>query len=362
MPIEYESAKEVLRAAFDAAEVHLLSDNASPAPSMQFSADIDVVFGSRTQAFREVLLGCLLARIQDKDINVRMPYVSLGSSAYNGRTLDERVVNPTLQERRIPSSRGPFLSVFRRMVSFVPATREGLRDRTAYDAFLAIIDFVDNTEHDEELNAVLEYVAFQFLRLREAAGVPLTRVHRMSLEQIAQLSALLLDTPSGGRLPVYMVVATFQAISRRFTLSWDVRWQGINVADSASGVGGDIEVASEGSTILVAEVTERTVDRNRIVATFNSKVGPHGIMDYLYFVSDPTQPEDAMQQVRRYFAQGHEINFVVVAEWISAVLATLGSAGRLVYLEALLELIDRDDTPVAVKSAWNDNVSRIIAG
>ena len=362
MPIEYDSAKDDLQAAFDAAEVYLLSNCAPTTPSQKVSDAIDVVFASRTQAFREVLLGCLLARIQDKCIDVRMPYVSQGDFAYNGRTLDERVVNPTLQEKRIPSSRGPFLSVFRRRVSFVPATREGLRDKTAYDAFLTIVDCVADIEDDDELRPVLECIAFQFLKLREAAGVPLTRVNRISLEQIAQLNVLLLDSPSGGRLPVYMVVATFQAVSKRFSLGWDIQWQGINVADSASGVGGDIQVMTGDSTILVAEVTERTVDRSRIVATFNSKVGPYGINDYLYFVGDKSQPEEAMEQARRYFALGHEINFVVVADWIKAVLATLSGIGRSFYIEALLELMDQADTPVAVKSTWNDSVSRVIAG
>lgn len=362
MAIEYDSAGDDLQAAFDAAEARLLSNSVPAPPTQRISDAIGVVFASRTQAFREVLLGCVLARIQDKTIDIRLPYISQGASAYNGRTLDERVVNPTLQEKRIPSSRGPFLSVFRRRVSFVPATRDGLRDKTDYDAFLVIVELVEGVDDDEQLRAILEALAFRFVELREASDVPLTRVQRMSLEQITELTARLLDTPSGGRLPVYAVVSMFRAISQRFGLGWDVQWQGINVADTASGVGGDISVLSGDTTLLVAEVTERTVDRTRVVATFNSKVGPGGIADYLYFVGNRPQPEDALQQARRYFAQGHEINFVVVADWISAVLATLGSPGRSMYIDALLELIGHGDTPAVVKSAWNDSVSKIIAG
>ncbi len=362
MPIDYDSARGDLLAAFGAAEEALLSGGAAGNLPQRFSDVADAVFASRTQAFREVLLGCVLARIQDKGIDIRLPYVSQGDSAYNGRTLDERVVNPMLQEKRVPSSRGPFLSVFRRMVSFVPATRDGLRDKTAYDAFLAMVGFVEEIDDDEGLRAILEALAFRFVELREASDVPLTRVQRMSLEQVVELTARLLDTPSGGRLPVYAVVAMFQAINRRFQLGWDIQWQGINVADTASGVGGDISVMSGDSAILVAEVTERAVDRNRIVATFNSKVGPHGIREYIYFVGDRSQPEEAVQQARRYFAQGHEINFVVVIDWIAAGLATLGSEGRSHYTEALLDLMGQDDTPAALRAIWNDNVSAIISG
>lgn len=361
MAIEYDSAWDDLQAAFDAAEARLLSNSVPASPPQRISDAIGVVFASRTQAFREVLLGCVLARIQDKSIDVRLPYVSQGARAYNGRTLDERVVNPMLQEKRIPSSRGPFLSVFRRRVSFVPATRDGLRDKTAYDAFLVIIGFVEGVDDDGQLRAILEALAFRFVELREASDVPLTRVQRMSLEQITELISHLLHTPSGGRLPVYTVVAMFKAISQRFALGWDVQWQGINVADTASGVGGDISVLSGDTTLLVAEVTERTVDRTRVLATFNSKVGPGGIADYLYFVGNRPQPEEALQQARRYFAQGHEINFVVIVEWVEAVLATLGREGRSHYLEAMIELLSDVDTPAAVKTMWNESVDRIIS-
>ena len=125
MPIEYDAARAELETAFDSAESSLLTGQSVDAPNRHVVEALDIVFSSNTQAFREVLLGCLLARIQDKAINVRRPYVSQGDDAYNGRTLDERVVNPVLQGKRIPSSRGPFLSVFRRSVEFRLITRDG---------------------------------------------------------------------------------------------------------------------------------------------------------------------------------------------------------------------------------------------
>ena len=184
----------------------------------------------------------------------------------------------------------------------------------------------------------------------------------MSLEQIADLVSRLLDVPSGGRLPVYVVVAAFHAIDRHFDCGWKIEWQGINVADSASGVGGDIVITSGDSILLAAEVTERLVDRNRIVATFNSKIGPHGIEDYLFFVHSDDQPSEAIQQVRQYFAQGYEINFVAIAGWVVSVLATVGRQGRSHFIDKFLELLELSDTPVTVKVAWNENVDQIVSG
>ena len=321
---------------------------------------MDKLFSSTTQAFREALLGCLIAHISDKTINIRKPYISQGSDAFNGRTLDERVVNPVLQQRRIPSSRGPFLSVFRRSVEFTNSTRDGVRDKSAYDAFLELLEHIEGVSDNEVLIQVLDYVAYRFVELREASNVPLTRIQRMSLSQITNLVSQLLETPSGGRLPMYIIVAAFQAIDKHFDLHWDIRWQGINVADSASGLGGDIVVSSGDTTLIVAEITERLVDRNRVVTTFNNKIGPHPMEDYLFFVSSNDQPHDTVQQIRQYFAQGHEINFIVAKDWVVAVLATIGRRGRSHFIERLLVLLESQDTPVALKATWNETVDLIV--
>ena len=361
MPIDYRVARAELETAFDSAETTLLADQSVDAHDQHVAEAVDTVFSSNTQAFREVLLGCLLARIQDKAIDVRKPYVSQGNDAYNGRTLDERVVNPVLQEKRIPSSKGPFLSVFRRSVEFRFNTRDGVRDKSAFDALLAVIEFIENTDDNDLLREALNFVAFRFVQLREAANIPLTRIHRMSLEQISALTSRLLEVPSGGRLPVYSVVSTFHAIDRHFDLGWDIQWQGINVADSASGAGGDIVVTSNKSILLAAEVTERPIDRNRVVTTFNSKIGPQGIEDYLFFVHSDSQQPDTATQVRQYFAQGHEINFVAIANWIVSVLVTIGSRGRSHFVDKFLELLELPDTPVAVRVAWNESIDWIVS-
>ena len=114
---------------------------------------------------------------------------------------------------------------------------------------------------------------------------------------------------------MYIVVAALQATNEHLELDWEIEWEGINVADAASGLGGDIVVASGDKTILVAEVTERRVEHNRIVATFNSKIGPNQIEDYLFFTRSKDQPIETIEQMRRYFAQGHELSFVVIEDW-----------------------------------------------
>ena len=59
--------------------------------------------------------------------------------------------------------------------------------------------------------------------------------------------------PSGGRFPVLLTVAMFQTIREAFGLDWEIDWQGIDVADRASEVGGDITIRSGGAATLAVE-------------------------------------------------------------------------------------------------------------
>lgn len=359
MPIDYSSARKLLDDTFSHAEQDLLN-RSMPEVEGEIQEACSVVFTSQTQAYREVLLGCVIVRLLDKEIEIRQPYVELGPHAFSGRSLDERVINPFLRDKGIPCSRGPYLSVFRRSIQFDERIRSGLRDKTGYDAFLAVISYIEGTSDDLKLMQVLRYLLYKFCELREAANIRLLRIQRLSLEQYNELLTGLLGVSSGGRFPVLLIVATFQAIQAVFELNWEIAWQGINVADVASGAGGDITISSRGQVLMAAEVTERSVDRARVVATFTTKIAPSGIEDYLFFTLPERITADARQQAHQYFSQGHEVNFLEIKEWIIAVLATIGARGREIFNKKFLDLLDSPEVPSALKMKWNEQVNRVI--
>ena len=70
MPIDYDEARAILDEAFHRAEGDVLESRIPDVVSSKV-ADFDAIFESNTQAYREVLLGCLLARIQDKQVDIR---------------------------------------------------------------------------------------------------------------------------------------------------------------------------------------------------------------------------------------------------------------------------------------------------
>src|SRR3989338_3493937 len=103
---DYSQAQDTLESELIRAEADDLV-NRPPNIESDLIPHFDEIFNSKTQAYREVLIGCALVRHQDKSINIRKPYSKQGKDAYNGRTLDEKVINPFLHQKRIPSSRGP---------------------------------------------------------------------------------------------------------------------------------------------------------------------------------------------------------------------------------------------------------------
>lgn len=355
--IDYDFARKCLLEEFQKAEASFLRGETAKYVR-KIIPHIETVFQSQTQAYREVLLGCLIARLQNQDINIRQPYIALGENAFSGRTLDEVVINPFLQERGVPCTRGPYLSVFRRSVQFEPRT--GLRDRSGYESLLDLLAHMESLTKEEKLRSLLNYLCFKFVILRESAVVHLSRIQRISVEQFDKILTSLLRIPSGGLLPVIIVLATLETIKNCYKLDWTIDSQGINVSDKASGAPGDITISENAVTLLSVEVTERPIDKPRVVATFNTKIAPSGISDYLFFSTSLPPTEEARAAARQYFGQGHEITFVVVKDWVLNTLATIGSKCREQFTANFIQLLDRKEVSSALKVAWNEQIQALV--
>ncbi|MBW7921929.1 MAG: restriction endonuclease, SacI family [Rubellimicrobium sp.] len=224
---------------------------------------------------------------------------------------------------------------------------------------LACIELLRTARSPGELRDLTTLLLHRFVALRDASRVRLARIARLSLDQQRGLVGLLLDTPSGGLLPVLLAVALFRTLDKCHALGWDIEWQGINVADHASGAGGDITIRKDGEILLAVEVTERTVERARIVSTFNTKISRHGIRDYLFLVTREP-PDDAKEAAGQYFGQGHDVNFLDIGTWITQILGTIGADCRQRFTTTFLDLLDQRTVPAALKVRWNTLVQALV--
>jgi hypothetical protein len=357
--IDYDKTRELLEKLFSAAE-DAFREGKVPSISATFNNLIDILFSSKTQSFREVALGCGLVRLFDKKANLRLPYINQGENAYNGRTLDERVVNPFLHDKQIPSSKGPYLATFRRSIRFEPATREGMRDKEGYDAFLGILVSFEKAKDDSEICELLMYLLYRFVVLRDESIIALAHINRLNLDQYDKLITQLLETPSGGLIPVLLTVALLQTIQKCFKLDWTIECQGINVADRASGAGGDVTVRKKGELYFAIEITERPIDRSRVVSTFNTKISPGGISDYIFIFTNVQPSSEAKEYAGVLFNQGHEVNFIEIKPWLINNLATLGGEYRAIFTIEFINLLGGKDVPASLKVKWNELIRQLI--
>ncbi len=355
--IDAQRASRRLAALFKLAEVEY-AQNPEPKGDAQDILNASRLFESNTQSYREALLGCCIASLMDESINLRLPYVSQGETAYGGRALDEEVINPFLHKKEIPSSKGPFLATFRRNVRFTDETRSGLRDKVGYDAMLAYITKLEGADRKGRIE-LTKLLIHHFLQLRQKSNVSLARIARLSLDQQRYLVQELLKSQSGGLIPVLLAVAVFKTLNDCHSLGWEVEWQGINVADNARGVGGDITIKKEGHTHLAVEVTERVVERSRVVSTFNTKIAKNDIRDYLFLITR-TPENGATEAAKQYFGQGHDINFLNIENWVSQILGTIGVECRKAFTNNLIELLDLATTPASVKVRWNTLIQSLV--
>jgi hypothetical protein len=326
----------------------------------RYNHELKIVFESKTQSYREVLLGCALAHMMDPSINIRLPYVKQGSQAFNGRTLDEQVINPFLMSKQIPCSRGPYLATFRRNVKLDVSTREGLRDKDGYDAMLLILSAIELASGELVSKAFLIVLLKHFIILRDNSKIRLIKITRMSVEQYSSFISMLLHQQSGGLLPLLLTIALFRTINEQNKCGWDVIHQGINSADGATGAAGDISIMKNDILYKAIEVTERPINRTRVVTTFDTKISINNAKDYLFVYTSTTPDESVYEVSRTYFAQGFDINFIRLQNLLISVLLVGNDETRVIFTNQMIDLLDRNDVPSSIKTAWNDSLQRVI--
>jgi hypothetical protein len=252
------------------------------------------------------------------------------------------------------------LAAFRRSVKLTPETAEGLRDKIGYAAMMDLLSYIEKCQTKKNSEAFIKCLLHHFIQLRNASQIPLARVERFSIEQYNQLLTELIHHQSGGLLPVLVTVAFFQTLSQSYSLAWDITWQGINVADCATGGDGDITITVDGVTLLTIEITERPLEERRIVSTFNSKIIHNDVRKYLFVYTNTVPDNTALQTAKNLFSQGYEINFDNILELIINNFLVLPSDARDSFTNKMLTLLEAKEIPASVKILWNDAVKKTL--
>src|SRR5690349_20808081 len=93
--IDPNEAREVLAVALATAE-RAFHERSVPSVSEEMASKTERLFSSSTQAYREALVGCLVARCVNERINIRHPSTETSEAAFSGRSLADYVITPFL--------------------------------------------------------------------------------------------------------------------------------------------------------------------------------------------------------------------------------------------------------------------------
>jgi len=251
-----------------------------------------------------LLLACLLAKIDQPNVDLRQPYTEIaGDRCFSGRTYDEQYITRFISLHSLPcNSTTAFLTPALRNVD-QPLTTDTVivgRPRRLYQETLQVLDDVaaDRVSAEDALVDIIR----QLIVLRDEkrarmeallAGLQESRdALPLSAEQIVTLIQQHLACRNASRLPVLVVAAAYRAASSLVGESAKPL-EAHNAADQQTGALGDVEVclANENDVVTSYEMKMKRVtiaDIDRAV----TKIVNHSpqIDNYVFITTDVVEP------------------------------------------------------------------------
>jgi DNA adenine methylase len=266
---------EILNLAFRQASAHLntpLIDDGAMVEKIEF-----VCRNLQNRAGARLLLACLLAKIDNPNVDIRKPYTEIGGAdSYSGRTYDERYVTTFIDTHELPCNpTTAFLTPALRNRDMILTPNLNLvgRPPKLYQTTLELLTSVYQNEVSAE--DLLAEVVRALLIVRDErrqriktllAGLNASKdTMPLSSEAIVTLIQQHLSSPKSSRLPVLVVAAAYQAVEEQLG-ERALPLQGHNVADKQTGALGDIEITlnNDDNIITSYEMKTRRVTKEDI--------------------------------------------------------------------------------------------------
>lgn len=327
------------------------SDVADPDP------EIDVLTDSSVNSIRYALVTQMLGKIADPKRSLMA--LQLGGSdegAWDARSFATAVIVPWERDNQqvIGKSPDPYVSK--------PLRRPRLDDKTSVRskiewnrliAFFAPLE----TASSKELCCAFQRVLRSLVRrlARQSFSYPIPQ--RISQFHLEQLVLEFVSQPSGGLRPLAVSAALFKTLGEGFSLFSDIRSQGINEADAASGMPGDIVCYDQAGRICLAvEVKDVNLTLAHVQeASRKIKQSTDGLSDFLFTVPGIQEhdSEGISEIIRGNWASGLNLYSVTIQTLISIAFVLLNEIWRIRFLREIGHELDRRQDQ-KIRRAWYD--------
>lgn len=221
-----------------------------------------------------LLLSCLLAKIHKPNIDIRKPYVEIGSDdAYSGRAYDEQYISTFISEYKLPCNpTTAFLTPALRTLNR-PLTLEVQlqgKPKELYQKALWVLDRVQSGRlpAKEVLTELIRQLILFRSEIKNEIKNILNEIERQTkdfipAERIVSIIQKHLKCPRSSRLPVLVLTAAYNTIST-IVGKTPKPLHAHTAADKPSGTLGDVEILRGESIVVVYEMKTRKVKRTDI--------------------------------------------------------------------------------------------------
>ncbi len=294
---------------------------------------VDLLVNSRVTSIRYALLTQLLGKIANPERSLM--YLQSGTTdegAWNARSFCDAVIVPWVASNHdvIGKSAEPYASKPLRRVRLTPNMPD-VRDKAEWQRLVAFFDLLDKADTETLRQAFRRCLASVARRLAKQSfryRIP----QRVSLLDLELTLETFLSEQSGGLRLLAVTAALMRTIGEGFSLFSIIRSQGVNEADSASGMPGDIMCYGKDNQIsLVVEVK----DRNLTLVDLRSssrKVNEESddLSSLLFVVPSAKQSESAEidEWIKSTWASGLNVYRTDILSLASSVLMLLGEEWR----------------------------------
>lgn len=319
--------------------------------------EVDRLINSKVVSIRYALVTQLLGKIAVPDRNLLVLQLAAGGDgAWDARSFARAVVVPWVEDNHhvLGTSAEPYASKPLRRTHLTDGM-DNVRDKTEWDALVALLGGLEGASPDE-LKATFRRVLASMERRLAAQTFAYPIPQRVSFPQLMDILNVFLGVPSGGLRPLAVAAALFKILGEGFSLFDDVQSQGVNEADAAGGMPGDIMCRNEGELCLVVEVKDQDLTlADARASTRKAKQSGSDLTALLFAVPAVRKQdrEDIADLSHRNWAAGLNIYTVSIQGLSWHAFALLKEEWRVKFVRAICDELDaRQDQ--SSRKAWHD--------
>ncbi len=324
--------------------------------------EIDRLVDSSFVSIRYAVVTQILGKLADSSRSLL--YLQSGSGepgAWNARSFCDAVIVPWVAENHdvIGTSAEPYASKPLRRLRLsrnMPDVRSN-----DWDRLVALFESLENASPDELRIAYRRCLAAVARRLsRQSFKYPIPI--RISAARTRDSLENFLSDQSGGLRPMVVAAALMQVLGEGFSLFSRVESQGVNEADAATGVPGDVMCyAADNSVVMAVEVKDRNITLTDVrSSTRKAQQADQRLSNFLFTAPGivPSEKAEIDESMERAWASGLNLYQVDLLELAANSFVLLDEEWRPRLLREIGSELDRRGDHKH-RRAWYDILSKI---